>query len=46
MAGGSVPGEDPGALVEEDREDNPLQPPQVDVPREDDPAAKDIGQPT
>ncbi|WP_162559817.1 hypothetical protein [Methylobacterium radiodurans] len=39
-----MPGEDPGALIEEDSEGNPLPPPQADVPEEDDPAVKDTEQ--
>ncbi|MEN3209829.1 hypothetical protein PUR23_07200 [Methylorubrum populi] len=41
-----MPGEDPGALIEEDIEGNPqLQPePQADVPEYDDPTIKDAKQ--
>ncbi|GAA0257698.1 hypothetical protein [Methylorubrum aminovorans] len=41
-----MPGEDPGALIEEDNQGNPQPAPQphADIPEEDDPAAKDTEQ--
>lgn len=36
-----MPGEDPGALVEDDSEGGPPPEPHAEVPEEDDPAVKD-----
>lgn len=44
QSGTAQPGEDPGALIEEDIESNPQPQPQADVPEEDDPAVKDTEQ--
>jgi hypothetical protein len=41
MADTPMPGEDPGALIEEDGAGNPLPPPRADPPEEDDPAVED-----
>jgi len=44
LANTPMPGEDPGALIEEDIGGNPQPQPQSDAPEEDDPAVKDTEQ--